>query len=387
MDKKRILVLFSGNSDNRKGAFNATIERIKHLQSLDQFVIDVYMLQFYNGFFKKVLFRRRNREIVKSFAVDEILINNIWQKSTIFNTRRFYKYRKYSIEYRKTINILNTLVDNYDIISVHSYVCANLVSGICRIKEKPFCITWHGTDIHTNPFVNNTFFLETRSLIEHAAANFFVSEKLRETSNKITTKGNKFVLYNGVDKSLFYKYSSEKREVVKKQLGIEYDYYNIGVIGGLIDVKNSMILPDLIKKIASVIPNVILHVVGDGYLRHELEIKSSNLPVIFHGNVPIDRMPDYYNVFDLVIMPSKNEGLPLTAVESLACGTLLVGSRVGGIPEVVGEANTVELDDKFVTVFSHLCVNRLLDKTTICLPNVFDWERTAEKEAEIYRNL
>ena len=47
---------------------------------------------------------------------------------------------------------------------------------------------------------------------------------------------------------------------------------------------------------------------------------------------------------DVLILPSINEGLPLTVVEGLACGCNVVGSLVGGIPEVIGEDNCVDLN-------------------------------------------
>ena len=75
------------------------------------------------------------------------------------------------------------------------------------------------------------------------------------------------------------------------------------------------------------------------------------------------------------------------AVESVACGTLLIGSRVGGIAEVVGEDNTVPLNDGFVNRFADLCVKRLINPIVLDLPPVFDWEKTAQKEVQIYNTI
>ena len=46
---------------------------------------------------------------------------------------------------------------------------------------------------------------------------------------------------------------------------------------------------------------------------------------------------------DVLLMPSRAEGLGLSAVEALACGTPVVATRVGGIPEVVPESGCGEL--------------------------------------------
>jgi len=57
--------------------------------------------------------------------------------------------------------------------------------------------------------------------------------------------------------------------------------------------------------------------------------------VIFAGNVPVDRLPNYYGACNLVVLPSTYEGLPLIVLEGMASGKPIVASRVGGVPEAV----------------------------------------------------
>src|SRR4029079_18152565 len=43
----------------------------------------------------------------------------------------------------------------------------------------------------------------------------------------------------------------------------------------------------------------------------------------------------YYRLFDAFLLPSVNEGTPVSAIEALASGTPVVATRVGGVPDVV----------------------------------------------------
>lgn len=57
--------------------------------------------------------------------------------------------------------------------------------------------------------------------------------------------------------------------------------------------------------------------------------------VTFLGKISHDRLPGYYNMADALLLPSKMEGVPMVVLEALACGTPVIASAVGGIPDLV----------------------------------------------------
>ena len=73
--------------------------------------------------------------------------------------------------------------------------------------------------------------------------------------------------------------------------------------------------------------------------RAELEALAVDLgiasDVSFVGPVPHDRLPAYYNAADVTVVPSYYESFGLVAVESMACGTPVIASRVGGLVSTV----------------------------------------------------
>jgi glycosyltransferase involved in cell wall biosynthesis len=104
-------------------------------------------------------------------------------------------------------------------------------------------------------------------------------------------------------------------------------------------------LLDAFASVAGEHPDFILVIGGIGPLREELELRArdhhlSNR-IRFTGFIPETDLSFAYRAADLSIVPSQSlEGFGLTALESLACGTPVLVSPVGGLPEVVSELNT-----------------------------------------------
>jgi glycosyltransferase involved in cell wall biosynthesis len=91
--------------------------------------------------------------------------------------------------------------------------------------------------------------------------------------------------------------------------------------------------------------------VGDGPDRERLERRASELGVIrdtlFLGYQ--EDVAPYYGAFDALILPSANEGTPVSVIEALAAETPVVATRVGGVPDVVRDGENGFLVDTGAT--------------------------------------
>jgi glycosyltransferase involved in cell wall biosynthesis len=85
-----------------------------------------------------------------------------------------------------------------------------------------------------------------------------------------------------------------------------------------------------------------LVIIGDGSLRHSLEDLVRSLGcgdrVTLLG--ARDDVPDLLPHFDLFVLPSLSEGLPLAVLEAMACAIPVIATRVGDLPHVVQDAKT-----------------------------------------------
>src|SRR6185503_16362756 len=85
--------------------------------------------------------------------------------------------------------------------------------------------------------------------------------------------------------------------------------------------------------------DAVLCMVGDGPDREQLERRAHELGVVQHTlflGYQEDVAP-WYAALDALVLPSANEGTPVSAIEALATGRPVVATRVGGVPDVVRE--------------------------------------------------
>jgi len=148
------------------------------------------------------------------------------------------------------------------------------------------------------------------------------------------------VLYNGVDIERFDR--PELREPTRESLGLSGDDVAILYTGRLVNIKN----PDILTKIASeVLPqhqNAYLFVAGEGPRGDDLEATAGGLPcgdrVRFLGFR--DDVPALLQATDVAISPSFKEGFSLAVIETLASGTPLVATDVGGNAEAIEDGKS-----------------------------------------------
>jgi glycosyltransferase involved in cell wall biosynthesis len=126
----------------------------------------------------------------------------------------------------------------------------------------------------------------------------------------------------------------------RKQLGLPLEKKIILNVGNLYgEVKGHKYLIEAMNKVIEQRKDALCFIVGGGKLENRLkkQISSAGLEdfVKLVGNKPYSEIPLWMNACDVFVLPSLNEGNPTVMFECLGCGKPFIGTRVGGIPEII----------------------------------------------------
>ena len=141
------------------------------------------------------------------------------------------------------------------------------------------------------------------------------------------------ILKNGIVKNKFT-FDEQKRKEKREELALN-SCFVIGSIARISEEKNHFFFIEVLKELTEKKKNIVWLVIGDGPLLKELKEKAKEYhlenSIIFLGS--IINVQDYYHAFDLFVLPSKYEGLGISAVESQYNGLITLVSD--SVPESV----------------------------------------------------
>jgi glycosyltransferase involved in cell wall biosynthesis len=173
-------------------------------------------------------------------------------------------------------------------------------------------------------------------------------------------------------------------------------------IGAVIEAKGLFVLARAFQRVLAEEPNAHLDIVGGGPIIPALQqfFLDANISdkAVVHGRVSEDEVRRFYQEATLSTLPSlRQEGLPLTILESWSCGTPVVASRIGGIPAIVSNQRTgllVEPGDEagltsaFLTFFRDQEIyNQIRDRNLQDVLNVYSENAQVRAVEKVYRSV
>ncbi len=256
------------------------------------------------------------------------------------------------------------------------------------IHKTPYIITVQGSDVFKTiriPVVRNVIGLA----LQRASHIIALSDELKTATIRFGVPAERItVIPNGVNISQFPVGPKERR---KNQLIF---------VGSLIERKGVSYLIQAMARLIATHPDTQLVIVGEGKDRSLLEHLTSQLglqeSVKFMGTQSQDRVSELLRESRLFILPSIEEGQGVVLVEALASGTPCIGSRVGGIPDVitpdVGEVvEAGDVQGLAAAIESFLIDEDLWavasDMARIRAETYYNWQSLVEKIVKTYQKV
>jgi glycosyltransferase involved in cell wall biosynthesis len=150
------------------------------------------------------------------------------------------------------------------------------------------------------------------------------------------------VIPNGVDLRRFS--PGPKEASLLRQLDIRAGQVVVAHVSNLQDLKRPLDIICAAKRVLRQNPDIVYVIVGDGEYRGVMEDSCSREGIHenfrFVGWVEHERMPEYLNLADIVVMPSEVEALALVYLEAQACGRVLLASDIPGAREIIRDGET-----------------------------------------------
>ena len=201
--------------------------------------------------------------------------------------------------------------------------------------------TFHGHVLrgYFGPVRSLVFRLLERWLAGRTTALIAVSPQVRDdlVSLGIAPRERFAVIRLGIELDERIAAERNGRAESRRYLGIPRDRFAVGWIGRMTAVKRTDDVLVAFKRLRESGVEAVLCMVGDGPDRAGLEQRAHDLGIVrdtlFLGYQ--EDVAPFYAAFDALVLPSSNEGTPVSAIEALGAGRPVVATRVGGVPDVV----------------------------------------------------
>lgn len=272
-------------------------------------------------------------------------VPNITFHQVDVNQYAVFQYPPYDISLStKIANVINE--HDLDVLHMH-YAIPHAICGILARqmsgKDIKIMTTLHGTDITVLGY-DHSLRNAIKFGIEQSDIVTSVSESLKEETNEIIAPQKEIVpIYNFVRESEFPTgYNSE----LKESYGIEQDEKVLIHVSNFRKVKRIDTIIDTFSLVRQHIKSKLL-LIGDGPELQDMRMKVREMnlseDVLFLGKQ--DCMSNFYQMSDIVLLMSEKESFGLTLLEAMKTGVVPIGTRAGGIQEVIKHHETGFLVD------------------------------------------
>lgn len=248
--------------------------------------------------------------------------------------------------------------DKLDVIlATFAYPHGLAAKHLARHLGIPYVVKVRGSDLHSLPHRGRRREL-TAEALRDAAAVVPVSKNLVEIAVDLGVRPDKVhLLPNGVDADSF---PMLRRADARKRLGLSAGNRIVLFVGHLLPVKGVDVLLEavhLLRERRVAADGIMLVMAGAGpmcgWIARHVARNGLKDSVKLLGHVSREDIALWMNAADALVLPSRNEGCPNVVLEALACGTPVVASRVGAVPDLLDETCGVIMEPEDAGALAH----------------------------------
>lgn len=305
----------------------------------------------------------------------------------------FIKFGKVwvNFEIKSLIKFIKNKKINFDLIHAHY----SWPSGAVAIELKkrygvPVIITEH-TSITLNKLLSRGTRIAFKTWKNTDGIICVSRTSLDKLLKALTYETKLYYITNGFDKN---KFINLEKKIARERLNLLDKKHILLTVGRLSSEKGQIHLIEAIKLLSNTDIKCIF--IGDGPLRKSLQKRidelrlSDNVRLI--GSKPHAEISLWLNAADFFVLPSLHENMPTVMFEALAVGLPFVGTKVGGVPEIITSedygllvepGNAKDLADKI-----QIALNKEWDREKIReYAQQFTWDNIARQILEVYKEV
>jgi glycosyltransferase involved in cell wall biosynthesis len=367
------------------------------------------------GGIERVVYEQSKRLMKKQFDIEVLTHRNYTPRRYTYDGIKVRCYDALNIGFRLGIpypipNVTSastflTAIKSSDLVHAHGhpYLSSLAAAKLAKRYGKPFVLTQHNTFIEYNGIWDNIEKVNDAAVgkqtIKTAERIIVISKATKNYVLRLGADSKKIsVIYNGVDLERF-KLMPEAKERVRGKLGIPEDAVIALTVRRLVYKNGIDTLLESARIAIKENPKVVFLVVGKGPDFEDVKTRIAELGIekkfILAGFVSDEDLPSYYNAADFFVLPSKSgEGLPLVALEAMACGLPVIATDVGGIGEImikgfgklVAPSKPSALAEAVVE-FAGMKSAGLRLKLRQIMTEKYSWDSNVEKLLKVYEEI
>ena len=286
------------------------------------------------------------------------------------------------------------IVDKYDIIHLHAAENGSafrkaMYASVAKKKNKKVIVHMHGAEFiqfyeGLNDKKKNRIFHFLNESDKVVALSDIWKRMLEETIHI----DNCISINNGIDTEKLVEAKSEPKKYQNSFL----------FLGRLGKRKGAYDLVDAVEIVAKRKKDILLYMAGDGEIEEIRRLVAekkleNNIKVV--GWIAGDAKIDLMKKVSTIVLPSYNEGLPMTILEGMAAGKVIISTTAGAIPEVVKKENGIiiapgdinALSEALISVMENNDIDTVANNNIDKIDKEFSMRRMHEKFAELYGEL